>query len=56
MRVGLEKVNGNYQGFAIDFRSGFQSGVMRMDFDNQVIFLLVKPIVDGVPQVPLMTG
>lgn len=34
MRVGLEKINGEYQGFAIDFRSGFQSGVMRMDFDN----------------------
>ncbi|NKI31928.1 c-type cytochrome [Croceivirga thetidis] len=35
MRVGLEKVKGKYQGFAIDFLSGFQSGVMRMDFDNQ---------------------
>lgn len=33
MRVILEKVKGEYQGAAIDFRSGFQSGVMRMDFD-----------------------
>lgn len=30
MRVDLEKVNGNYQGVAFDFRSGFQSGVLRM--------------------------
>ena len=35
MRVVLEKVNGAYQGVAFDFRAGFQSGVMRMDFDNQ---------------------
>ncbi|WP_223548938.1 auracyanin family protein [Aestuariivivens sp. NBU2969] len=35
MRVVLEKVNGEYQGVAFDFRSGFQSGVMRMDFDNE---------------------
>lgn len=34
MRVTLEKVNGEYQGVAFDFRSGFQSGVMRMDFDK----------------------
>lgn len=34
MRVVLEKVKGEYQGVAFDFRSGFQSGVMRMDFDN----------------------
>ncbi|MEX0275401.1 MAG: c-type cytochrome [Flavobacteriaceae bacterium] len=34
MRVVLEKVNGAYQGVAFDFRSGFQSGVMRMDFDQ----------------------
>ena len=33
MRVVLEKVKGEYQGVAFDFRSGFQSGVMRMDFD-----------------------
>ncbi len=32
MRVALEKVNGEYQGAAWDFRSGFQSGVMRMTF------------------------
>jgi cytochrome c551/c552 len=32
MRVFLEKVNGEYQGAAWDFRSGFQSGVMRMVF------------------------
>jgi len=30
MRVSLEKVNGQYQGVAFDFRSGFQSGVLRM--------------------------
>jgi cytochrome c551/c552 len=30
MRVMLEKVNGEYQGASIDFRSGFQSGVLRM--------------------------
>lgn len=35
MRVVLEKVKGEYQGVAFDFRTGFQSGVMRMDFDNQ---------------------
>jgi cytochrome c551/c552 len=32
MRVFLEKVNGQYQGASIDFRSGFQSGVLRMVF------------------------
>ncbi|WP_299546827.1 auracyanin family protein [Seonamhaeicola sp.] len=35
MRVVLEKVEGEYQGAAFDFRSGFQSGVLRMDFDNE---------------------
>ncbi|QCR23508.1 c-type cytochrome [Pontibacter sp. SGAir0037] len=30
MRVMLEKVNDEYQGAVIDFRSGFQSGVLRM--------------------------
>lgn len=34
MRVDLEEINGQYQGVAFDFRTGFQSGVMRMDFDN----------------------
>lgn len=34
MRVVLEKVKGQYQGVAFDFRAGFQSGVMRMDFDQ----------------------
>lgn len=32
MRVMLEKVNGQYQGASIDFRAGFQSGVMRLVF------------------------
>jgi cytochrome c551/c552 len=32
MRVFLEKVNGEYQGASFDFRSGFQSGVLRMVF------------------------
>ena len=35
MRVVMEKVEDQYQGVAFDFRSGFQSGVMRMDFDAQ---------------------
>lgn len=30
MRVFLEKINGEYQGAAWDFRAGFQSGVLRM--------------------------
>ncbi|MEO6649522.1 MAG: hypothetical protein ABIN89_24270 [Chitinophagaceae bacterium] len=30
MRVFMEKVNGEYQGAAWDFREGFQSGVLRM--------------------------
>ena len=29
-RVFMEKVNGEYQGAAIEFRSGFQSGIVRM--------------------------
>lgn len=32
MRVVMEKVDGEYQGVAFDFRSGFQSGVLRMDW------------------------
>ncbi len=32
MRIFLEKINGEFQGAAWDFRSGFQSGVMRMVF------------------------
>jgi cytochrome c551/c552 len=32
MRVYMEKVNGEYQGVAWDFRAGFQSGVLRMDW------------------------
>lgn len=34
MRVVLEKVNGEYQGVAFDFRSGFQSGVLRMNWGH----------------------
>ena len=34
MRVFLEKVKGEYQGAAFDFRSGFQSGVLRMTWAN----------------------
>ncbi|MDT0648098.1 c-type cytochrome [Zunongwangia sp. F260] len=30
MRVFMEKVNGKFQGAAMDFRSGFQSGVLRL--------------------------
>lgn len=32
MRVVMEKVNGEFQGVAFDFRSGFDSGVLRMTF------------------------
>ena len=32
MRVALEKVKGEYQGVAFDFRAGFQSGVLRMSW------------------------
>ncbi|MBC6366175.1 c-type cytochrome [Algoriphagus sp. AK58] len=40
MRVMLEKVNGVYQGASIDFRSGFQSGVLRMVFaSDQSLFV-----------------
>lgn len=31
-RVFLEQVNGQYQGASFDFRSGFSSGVLRMDW------------------------
>ena len=34
MRVVLEKVNGEYQGVAFDFKSGFQSGVLRMNWGH----------------------
>lgn len=34
MRVDLEKVNGEYQGVAFDFKSGFQSGVLRMNWGS----------------------
>ncbi len=32
MRVFMEKVNGEFQGVAWDFRAGFQSGVLRMSW------------------------
>jgi cytochrome c551/c552 len=32
MRVFMEKVKGEYQGAAFDFRNNFQSGVLRMDW------------------------
>ena len=34
MRVVFEKVNGEFQGVAFDFRSGFQSGVLRMNWGH----------------------
>jgi cytochrome c551/c552 len=34
MRVVLEKVNGEFQGVAFDFKSGFQSGVLRMCYGH----------------------
>lgn len=40
MRVMMEKVNGVYQGASIAFRSGFQSGVLRMVFaEDQSLFV-----------------
>ncbi len=32
MRVVMEKVKGELQGVAFDFKSGFQSGVLRMNW------------------------
>jgi cytochrome c551/c552 len=34
MRVVMEKVNGEMQGVAFDFRQGFQSGVLRMNWGH----------------------
>lgn len=34
MRVVMEKVNGEFQGVAFDFKEGFQSGILRMDWGN----------------------
>lgn len=34
MRVVLEKVKGEFQGVAFDFRSGFESGVLRMNWGH----------------------
>lgn len=34
MRVVMEKVKGEYQGVAFDFKAGFQSGVLRMTWGN----------------------
>ncbi len=34
VRVALEKVNGHYQGACFPFRSGFQSGVLRMTWGH----------------------
>lgn len=35
MRVFMEKVNGEMQGCAWDFRSGFQSGIVRLTWGNE---------------------
>lgn len=32
MRIFMEKINGTYQGAAWDFRAGFQSGVLRLEW------------------------
>ncbi len=40
MRVFLEKINGEYQGAAFDFRNNFQSGVLRMDFAHDGSLIL----------------
>jgi cytochrome c551/c552 len=34
MRIVLEKIKGEYQGVAFDFKSGFQSGVLRMNWGH----------------------
>jgi cytochrome c551/c552 len=34
MRVVMEKIKGEYQGVAFDFKSGFQSGVLRMNWGH----------------------
>lgn len=34
MRVVMEKVNGEFQGVAFNFKEGFQSGILRMDWGN----------------------
>ena len=34
MRVDMEVINGEYQGVVFDFKQGFQSGVLRMDWLN----------------------
>lgn len=34
MRVAMEKINGEYQGVAFDFRKDFDSGVMRLAWGN----------------------
>lgn len=41
MRVVMEKVKGEYQGVSFDFRSGFQSGVLRMAWakDGSTLFV-----------------
>ncbi|MEX0906531.1 MAG: hypothetical protein WD028_12465 [Balneolaceae bacterium] len=40
MRIDMEKVDGTYQGAAFDFRSGFQSGVLRMAWaDDKSLFV-----------------
>jgi cytochrome c551/c552 len=41
MRVVMEKVDGEYQGVSFDFRSGFQSGVLRMAWakDGNTLFV-----------------
>ena len=48
MRVFMEKVKGEYQDAAWDFRSGFQSGVLRMAWPKTVRCLLAKPTGAGV--------
>ncbi len=40
-RVFLEKVNGQWQGAAFDFRSGFRSGVLRMCWGSDVNTMFV---------------
>jgi hypothetical protein len=34
MRVVMEKISGEYQGVAFDFKSGFESGVLRMNWGH----------------------
>ena len=41
-RSGVEKVNGEYQGWCVDFLRGLDSGPVKMSFDSKVILWSVR--------------